>query len=127
MSQTLQETPQGPAWPTDIKLKKAERLLSVSFEDGAHFDLPAEYLRVESPSAEVQGHGASTKKTIGGMRRIGITGLEPVGNYALRIIFDDGHDSGLFTWETLYRLGRDQEKIWTDYLTALEREGLSRD
>lgn len=114
-------------WPTDIKLKKSQRLLEVTFEDGATYQLPAEYLRVESPSAEVQGHGAGQKKTLGGMSRVGISGVEPVGNYALRIIFDDGHDSGLYTWETLYRLGRDHNKIWTDYLMALERDGLSRD
>lgn len=114
-------------WPTDITLKKSQRLLEVTFEDGVTYCLPAEYLRVESPSAEVQGHGAGQKKTLGGMRHIGFSGVEPVGNYALRIIFDDGHDSGLYTWETLYRLGRDQDNIWTDYLMALARDGLSRD
>jgi len=120
--------PSSPApWPTDIKLKKSERALEVTFEDGATFHLPAEYLRVESPSAEVQGHGASQKVTVGGKRNVAIDSVEPVGNYAVRLIFSDGHDTGLYTWETLYRLGRDQEKIWTDYLTALAREGLERD
>ena len=115
------------AWPTDIRLKKRERLIEITFEDGASFSLPAELLRVESPSAEVQGHGAGQKKTLPGKAGIAMESVEPVGNYALRIIFSDGHDSGLYTWEELYRLGRDQEKIWTDYLTALERQGLSRE
>ena len=114
-------------WPTAIKLKKAERLLEVSFDDGASFRLAAELLRVESPSAEVQGHGASQKKTVSGKANVGIVTVETVGNYAVRLVFDDGHDSGLYTWETLYRLGRDSDKLWTDYLTALEREGLSRE
>lgn len=114
-------------WPTSLKLKKAERLVEVTFDDGASFRLPAELLRVESPSAEVQGHGASQKKVVPGKANVAIVTLEPVGNYAIRIVFDDGHDSGLYTWETLYRFGRDSDKLWTDYLTALEREGLSRE
>ncbi len=114
-------------WPTGIKLKKAERILEITFDDGVSFALPAELLRVESPSAEVQGHGGAQKKTVPGKANVAIDTLEPVGNYAVRIVFDDGHDTGLFTWETLYRLGRDSEKIWTDYLTALARQGLSRD
>ena len=114
-------------WPTDIKLKKSERALEVTFDDGKAFHLPAEYLRVESPSAEVQGHGSGQKTTLGGKRNVAIEALEPVGNYAVRLIFSDGHDTGLYTWETLYRLGRDQEKIWTDYLYALEQKGLNRD
>ena len=114
-------------WPTDIKLRKSERALEVVFDDGATFHLPAEYLRVESPSAEVQGHGASRKVTLGGKRNVAIDAVEPVGNYAVRLIFSDGHDTGLYTWETLYRLGKDREKIWTDYLYALEEKGLSRD
>jgi DUF971 family protein len=113
-------------WPSDIKLRKAERVLEIRFDSGVRFHLPAELLRVESPSAEVQGHGASQKTTIFGKRNVGISGLEPVGNYAVRILFDDGHDSGLFTWETLYKLGRDQDEIWGEYLKALEAKGLSR-
>jgi len=119
--------PGAAPWPTEIKLRKSERILDIAFDDGAHFRLEAELLRVESPSAEVQGHGSGQKKTVPGKAAVAMTGLEPVGNYALRILFDDGHDSGLFTWETLYRLGHDREKIWTDYLTALERGGLSRE
>ncbi len=114
-------------WPTGIKLKKAERILEITFDDGVSFALPAELLRVESPSAEVQGHGSAQKKAVPGKANVAIDTLEPVGNYAVRIVFDDGHDTGLFTWETLYRLGRDSEKIWTDYLAALARQGLSRD
>lgn len=115
------------AWPASLKLKKAERILEVTFEDGAHFRLPAELLRVESPSAEVQGHGPSQKKTVPGKANVAIVALEPVGNYAVCIVFDDGHDTGLYTWDTLYRLGTDAEKLWADYLTALERQGLSRE
>ena len=114
-------------WPTGLKLKKAERILEVSFDDGARFRLPAELLRVESPSAEVQGHGPSQKKTVPGKANVAIVALEPVGNYAVRIVFDDGHDTGLYTWDTLYRLGTDSDKLWTGYLTALERQGLSRE
>lgn len=114
-------------WPTDIKLKKSERRLDVTFDDGAHFSLAAEYLRVESPSAEVQGHGTGHKTTVPGKRNVTIEGLEPVGNYAVRIIFGDGHESGLFTWETLYRLGTEHEKIWGEYLAAIEEKRLSRD
>ena len=114
-------------WPSEIKLKKAERRLEVRFDDGSAFALPAEYLRVESPSAEVQGHGTGNKTIVPGKRNVAITSLEPVGNYAVRIIFSDGHDSGLFTWETLYRLGHDHGQIWTDYEAALANKGLSRD
>ncbi|HCX66411.1 DUF971 domain-containing protein [Parvibaculum sp.] len=114
-------------WPSDIRLKRKERILEVDFDDGTKFRLPAELLRVESPSAEVQGHGTGQKKTVPGKANVAITTVEPVGNYALRIVFDDGHDTGLYTWETLHRLGTDSDKIWTDYITALEREGLSRE
>lgn len=120
-------TSDAAPWPTGIKLRKAERILEISFDDGVSFALPAELLRVESPSAEVQGHGGAQKKTVPGKADVAIDTLEPVGNYAVRIVFSDGHDSGLYTWETIYRLGRDREKIWTDYLVALERQGLSRD
>ncbi|MES1991583.1 MAG: DUF971 domain-containing protein [Pseudomonadota bacterium] len=114
-------------WPVEIKLKKSERRLIVSFDDGQVFALDAELLRVESPSAEVQGHGLGQKTTVAGKRKVTIERLEPVGNYALRIIFGDGHDSGLFTWETLYRLGSDHDEIWAAYLAALKEKNLSRD
>ncbi len=113
--------------PREIRLKRAEKVLELDFEDGRSFRLPAELLRVESPSAEVQGHGRDTKTVVAGRRRVGIVDLEPVGAYALRIRFDDMHDSGLYTWDWLYELGANQERIWRDYLAALEEKGLSRD
>ncbi len=113
--------------PTEIRLKKEEKSLEIDFDDGSRFSLPAEFLRVESPSAEVQGHGPGQKQLIVGRRHIGILDLEPVGNYAIRIRFDDLHDTGIYTWPYLYELGADQEKIWRDYLDALAAQGLSRD
>jgi DUF971 family protein len=115
------------AWPTDITLKKAEKLLVVSFDDGATFSLPAEYLRVESPSAEVQGHGPGQKVIVAERAHVGILALEPVGNYAIRIRFDDLHDTGIFSWQYLHELGREQEQRWAAYLQALETRGLSRE
>ncbi|MDO8422207.1 MAG: DUF971 domain-containing protein [Parvibaculum sp.] len=114
-------------WPSELKLKKSDRRLEVTFDDGARFALDAEFLRVESPSAEVQGHGTGNKTIVPGKRLVTIEALEPVGNYAVRIVFGDGHDSGLFTWETLYRLGRDHDEIWADYIAALTDKGLTRD
>ena len=116
-----------PPRPTQIKPKKAEKRLDITFDDGAAFSYPAELLRVESPSAEVQGHGASQKKTIAGRRHVGVMEIEPVGNYAIRLIFDDLHDTGIFSWQYLYELGNLQTERWQDYIAALEREGLSRD
>jgi DUF971 family protein len=115
------------ATPTEIRLKRAEKRLEVDFDDGASFGFPAEFLRVESPSAEVQGHGPAERKTIAGRRHVGIMGVEPVGHYAIRIQFDDLHDTGIFSWEYLYRLGREQEQRWQAYLRALKEKGLSRD
>lgn len=114
-------------WPTEIRVLTAERRLEVDFDDGSTASLPAELLRVESPSAEVQGHGPSQKVTVPGKRGVGIVRLEPVGNYAVRIVFDDGHDTGIYTWANLHRLGREQEAIWDAYLAALESKRLSRD
>ena len=114
-------------WPVEIRLKKAEKILEVDFDDGARFRYPAEYLRVESPSAEVQGHGPSQKQTIAGRKHVGIMSLEPVGNYAIRIVFDDLHDTGIFSWAYLYELGETQVKKWRAYLAALEAKGLSRE
>jgi DUF971 family protein len=108
---------QGSAWPIDIVVKRSAKVLSVSFDDGAHFDIAFELLRIESPSAQVQGHNASQKQVVTGKSDVGIVRLEPVGRYAVRIVFNDGHDSGLFTWEWLYRLGRDQEALMTAYRT----------
>lgn len=113
-------------WPTELRLRDGGRLLTVSFDDGS-FDLSAEYLRVTSPSAEVQGHTAAEKRTVGGKRRVVVTAVEPVGHYAVKLVFDDGHDSGLFTWDYLYELGADREKKWAVYLGELEAKRLSRD
>jgi DUF971 family protein len=115
------------ATPTEIHLRRAEKRLELAFDDGARFSLPAEYLRVESPSAEVQGHDPSQRRTIPGRRQVGITAIEPVGNYAIRIIFDDRHDTGIYSWEYLHELGRDQARKWQAYLAALSAQGLSRD
>ena len=114
-------------WPTELRLDPAKETLTVSFESGEHFALPAEYLRVESPSAEVQGHAPGQRKTVPGKRHVKVSGLEPVGNYAVRILFDDGHDSGLYTWDYLHELGRKREDKWSAYLGALRKAGLSRE
>lgn len=114
-------------WPLQIRVRRAERLLEIDFDDGQSFSYPAELLRVESPSAEVQGHTPSQKVTLGGKRQVGIVRLEPVGNYAVRIVFDDGHATGIYSWSYLLKLGREREALWTSYLAALEAQGLSRD
>ena len=114
-------------WPVEIRLKQAEKALEVDFDDGAKFRYPAELLRVESPSAEVMGHGPGQKTIVAGRAQVGILGVEPVGNYAIRIKFDDLHDTGIFSWRYLYELGLNQAKIWAAYLAALEANGLSRD
>lgn len=114
-------------WPVEIRLRKAEKRLEVAFDDGRSFSYPAELLRVESPSAEVQGHGASQKQVVSGRRHVGILELEAVGNYAIRIRFDDLHDSGIFSWQYLRELGENQDRVWSDYLASLEARGLSRE
>ncbi len=113
--------------PKEIRLKREEKILEIDFEDGKSFSLTAELLRVESPSAEVQGHGPGQKTIVPGRRHVGIMEVEPVGNYAIRLKFDDLHDSGIFSWDTLYDYGERQEELWRDYLNALEAQGLSRD
>jgi len=113
--------------PSEIRYDKASKTLTVEFPDGQSFALPAELLRVESPSAEVQGHGPSQKTVVAGRRHVGIIGIEPVGNYAVKLVFDDLHDSGLYTWSYLYELGRDRDRLWQSYLDALAERGLSRD
>lgn len=113
--------------PTEIRLHKADKLLEVAFDDGARFRFPAEFLRVESPSAEVQGHGPGQRQTVSGRRHVGIMGIEPVGNYAVRLLFDDLHDTGIYSWEYLHQLGREQDARWQAYLAELQAKGLSRD
>lgn len=114
-------------WPVEIRHKQATKELEVEFDDGAVFTLPAELLRVESPSAEVQGHSPSQKKLVAGRREVGIMAIESVGNYAIRITFDDLHDTGLFTWNYLYEMGSNLDAVWKGYIDALEAAGLSRD
>jgi len=114
-------------WPVELRLKKAEKLLEISFDDGSMFRLRAEYLRVESPSAEVQGHGPGQKTLVPGRAHVGIIGLEPVGNYAVRIIFDDLHDTGIFSWSYLHQLGVEHDKRWRAYVDGLAANGLSRE
>lgn len=115
------------AVPTEIRLDRATRVLHVTFDNGTQYALPAEYLRVESPSAEVQGHHPGQKKTVAGRRHVGIIAIEPVGHYAVRLVFDDLHDSGIFTWDYLAELGREQDRLWAGYLDALASRALSRD
>ena len=113
--------------PVEIRLKRAEKALEIEFDDGKTFRLPAELLRVESPSAEVQGHGPGQRTLVAGRRHVGIMAVEPVGNYAIRIKFDDLHDTGIFSWDTLYDYGERQDELWRNYLEALKTRGLSRD
>ena len=119
--------PEPHPWPVELRVNRAEKRLTVAFDSGERFELPAELLRVESPSAEVQGHGPSQKTILAGRRHVGIMDLEPVGNYAVRIKFDDLHDTGMYSWRYLYHLGKNQDRLWSDYLKALEQRGLSRD
>ena len=114
-------------WPVELRLKRAEKRLAISFDDGKAFSLPAEYLRVESPSAEVQGHGVGEKTIVAGRAHVGIMDLEPVGNYAVRIKFDDLHDTGIYSWDYFYQLGIEQDKRWRAYLAVLAARGLSRE
>lgn len=117
----------GPAsWPTEIRLAADKRSLAVAYEDGASFALPAEYLRVMSPSAEVQGHAPSEKKTVPGKRDVQVLSVEPIGHYAVKLVFDDMHQTGLYTWAYLRRLGEEHEALWAGYLAELEAKGLSR-
>lgn len=113
-------------WPSEIRLFKAAGRLEVDFADGKKFSYPAEYLRVESPSAELQGHSGQ-KTILGGRRYVKIVELEEVGNYAIRIRFDDHHDTGIYSWTYLYDLGARQQEIWQQYLQALAAKRLSRD
>ncbi|WP_426191886.1 gamma-butyrobetaine hydroxylase-like domain-containing protein [Massilia sp. DWR3-1-1] len=113
--------------PTDLTVHQQSRLLDIAFDDGAAFTLPFEYLRVYSPSAEVKGHGAGQEVLQLGKREVGMTALEPVGNYAVKPTFSDGHDSGLYTFAYLYKLGTEQGALWADYLRLLEEAGFAGD
>jgi DUF971 family protein len=112
--------------PTEIRLQKKSRQVLIAFDDGNQFDLPFEYLRVNSPSAEVQGHGPGQEVLQTGKENVRVTAIEPVGHYAVRLVFDDGHDTGLYTWKYLYELGTDQERKWQAYLDRLREAGYAR-
>jgi len=114
-------------WPVEIRLKTADKILEIDFDDGKSYRLPAEYLRVESPSAEVKGHTPSQRQLVAGRRHVGILQVETVGNYALRIKFDDLHDTGIYTWNYLYELGENQDANWRNYLAEMAERGFSRD
>jgi DUF971 family protein len=112
--------------PTEITLHQGPRRLEIQFDDGAHFELPCEYLRVYSPSAEVKGHGPGQEVLVTGKEMVNINAIEPVGHYAVKLVFDDGHSTGLYSWNYLYHLGQQQEQLWKDYLDALEQAGYQR-
>lgn len=115
------------AWPVEIRLTKARDALKVGFDTGAVYDLPAELLRVMSPSAEVRGHSEAERKTVGGKRNVKILSVEPIGNYAVRIGFDDMHATGIYTWSLLADLGRNAAEHWRRYESELTEKGFSRD
>ncbi len=114
------------ARPTDIKLHQKSRILEVTFDDGCHFEMPCEYLRVYSPSAEVRGHGPGQEVLQIGKENVNIDAIDPVGTYAVVFRFDDGHDTGIYSWDTLYDLGKNKSKYWHDYLRRLEDAGKQR-
>ena len=113
-------------WPTEIRLKKDRRTLTLRFDDGQEYELAAELLRVLSPSAEVQGHSPEQRKTVGGKQDVAITAVDRVGNYAIRLTFDDLHNTGIYSWTYLRRLGEDQARLWSEYLSELQAKGLRR-
>jgi DUF971 family protein len=113
-------------WPTELRLRKNRKALVVTFDDGESFELAAEYLRVRSPSAEVQGHSPSERRIVSGKQDVQILELHPVGNYAVRPVFDDMHSTGIFSWDYLFELGRNREQYWGDYLDELAERNLSR-
>jgi DUF971 family protein len=121
----MSETAARP-WPIELRVRRAARTLEIDFDDGARFKLPAEYLRVMTPSAADRGHGAGPGRTVSGKQSVGLTGAQAVGRYAVRLTFDDGHDTGLYSWDELYRLGDNHGRIWLEYLGRLSQEGLSR-
>jgi len=114
-------------WPTELRLHKDRKTLTARFDSGETFDLPAEYLRVKSPSAEVQGHSPDERKTVPGKKDVMILEVHPVGNYAVRLVFDDLHSTGIFSWGYLLELGRQQQRYWQDYVDELAAKGLSRE
>ena len=113
--------------PVEIKLRRQSRVLEVSFDDGSRYELPLEFLRVHSPSAEVKGHGPGQETLVTGKQNVGITAVEPVGQYAIRPTFSDGHNSGIFSWDYLYEIAVGHDRMWNDYLHRLEAAGASRE
>ena len=113
-------------WPTELRLHKDRKALTVAFDNGQTFDLSAEYLRVSSPSAEVQGHSPDERKTVAGKKDVAILEVQPIGNYAVRLVFDDMHSTGIFSWDYLFSLGRNREANWQEYLDELAGKGLAR-
>jgi DUF971 family protein len=113
-------------WPTELRLHKDRKALTVVFDNGERFDLSAEYLRVKSPSAEVQGHSPDERKTVAGKKNVAILEVHPIGNYAVRLVFDDLHSTGIYSWDYLRALGRHRERYWQDYLDDLAGKGLAR-
>ena len=120
------QTQQTQAWPTELRLHKDRRSLTVAFDSGESFAFPAEYLRVKSPSAEVQGHAPEERKTVPGKRYVAILEVQPIGNYAVRLVFDDMHSTGIYSWDYLIGLGRNRDANWQDYLDELREKGLAR-
>ena len=118
---------EAQAWPSELRLHKDRKTLTVTFDGAGSFDLAAEYLRVKSQSAEVQGHSPDERKTVPGKRNVGIMEILPVGNYAVRLVFDDMHSTGIFGWDYLLDLGRNHKKYWQDYIDELAAKNLSRD
>ena len=114
------------AKPTEIQLHQQSRILEITYDDGAHFELPCEYLRVYSPSAEVQGHGPGQEVLQLGKEDVGITAIEPVGHYGVKLVFDDGHDTGIYVWDYLYDLGANKARKWEQYLDRLAEAGYQR-
>lgn len=123
----MSETFGAKHWPKEIRVKQADKTLEIDFDDGRSFVYPAEFLRVESPSAEVQGHGPGQKQIVAGRRYVGIMAVEPVGHYAVRIKFDDLHDTGIYSWDYLYQLGEQRDTLWATYLDEVAKRNLSRD
>jgi len=121
------ESRESRPWPTELRLSKDKKTLTVAFEGGERFALPAEYLRVKSPSAEVQGHSPDERKTVPGKRNVMILEVQPVGNYAIRLVFDDMHSTGIYSWDYFAELGRNRARRWQDYVDELASKGLSRD
>jgi DUF971 family protein len=114
-------------WPTELRLRPGGQILAVAFDNGERYELDAEYLRVESPSAEVQGHSPTQRQWPAGKKDVAIREINPVGNYAAKLVFSDGHSTGIYSWTELRRLGRERDKLWPEYLAELKKRGLRRE